>query len=163
MERCRPIVAPSSPGAWEFEWVKPWTFAVCKSSTHGGFMEAMQMTHCLWAFKTAIILYLFPFFRQHDLSRGVGPELSEKEGYTCIPPLRIQWGWFFPSNRLRSCAMLKVFSGPLFSMLIAVVELSGSACEVYEVSNLLWACVQYQKLGHAICGFMDFLLVNSPW
>ncbi|CAL1159035.1 unnamed protein product [Cladocopium goreaui] len=44
-----------------------------------------------------------------------------------------------------SCAMLKVFSGPLFSMLIAVVELSGSACEVYEVSNLLWACVQYQK------------------
>lgn len=44
-----------------------------------------------------------------------------------------------------SCAMLKVFSGPLFSMLIAVVELSGNTCEVYEVSNLLWACTQYQK------------------
>lgn len=44
-----------------------------------------------------------------------------------------------------SCAMLKVFSGPLFSALIAVVAKSARACEGYEVSNLLWACVQYQK------------------
>eukprot|EP00435_Cladocopium_sp_Y103_P029342 s60_g7.t1 len=44
-----------------------------------------------------------------------------------------------------SCAMLKVFPRPLFSALIAVVAQSGTTCDVYEVSNLLWACVQYQK------------------
>eukprot|EP00435_Cladocopium_sp_Y103_P036935 s2240_g9.t1 len=44
-----------------------------------------------------------------------------------------------------SCATLKVFSGPLFSVLIAVLVQSSSTCEVYEVSNLLWACAQYQK------------------
>ena len=58
-------------------------------------MEAMQMTHCLWAFKTAIILYLFPFFRQHDLSRGVGPELSERRVYLYTSP-KNPMGMIFP-------------------------------------------------------------------
>ena len=52
--------------------------------------------------------------------------------------------------------MLKVFSGPLFSALIAVVAKSARACEVYEVSNLLWACVQYQKPGDQKCLNVDF-------
>ena len=56
--------------------------------------------------------------------------------------------------------MLKVFSGPLFSALIAVVAKSARACEVYEVSNLLWACVQYQKPGDQKCLNVDFFLVK---
>ena len=53
---------------------------------------------------------------------------------------------FQPQNQNthpRSCAMLKIFVGPLFSLLLRVT--SSSRCEVYEISNLLWACAQYHK------------------
>ncbi|CAK9044063.1 Uncharacterized protein SCF082_LOCUS25091 [Durusdinium trenchii] len=44
-----------------------------------------------------------------------------------------------------SCAMLKVFNKQLLSALVKVVAQSPTSCQLYEVTNMLWACGQFQK------------------
>eukprot|EP00435_Cladocopium_sp_Y103_P037265 s1351_g9.t2 len=62
-----------------------------------------------------------------------------------------------------SCATLKVFSGPLFSSLIAVVEQSGSTCEVYEEGLLLRGASEPELAASLCCCRLQFPGMHFAW
>ena len=44
-----------------------------------------------------------------------------------------------------SCATLRTFRESLFLALVKIASQNTQFCKTYEVTNLLWACAQYQK------------------
>ena len=44
-----------------------------------------------------------------------------------------------------SCATLKIFRESLFLALVKIASQNTQFCKTYEVTNLLWACAQFQK------------------
>ena len=47
-----------------------------------------------------------------------------------------------------SCATLQTFRESLFTTLVEVMSGRCEMCQTFEVTNLLWACAQFQKHRH---------------